>query len=169
MGVCEGMSYIHSNQLVHRDLKPANVLLDKNGMPKICDFGLTRLMSASTQNMTQKVGTVVYSAPEIWNEEYRACEKRIDVYSFAMTMCAVFSRTEPFANERLGLIELLNTITTGYIIVSMRSPINHNSCFNIRSTAETSGDSSFGDTKAWYKCCLPLFLYVYFELDVALL
>jgi hypothetical protein len=89
--------------------------------------------------MTQKVGTVVYSAPEIWNEEDRACGKRIDVYSFAMTMCAVFSRTEPFANERLGLIELLKKITTGYIIVLMHSPINHNSsavendlakCFN---------------------------------------
>ena len=41
-GICEGLHYLHSEQIVHLDLKPANILLDDHMEPKIADFGLSR-------------------------------------------------------------------------------------------------------------------------------
>ena len=44
-GICNGLKYLHELKpsMYHLDLKPANVLLDKNMVPKIADFGLSRL------------------------------------------------------------------------------------------------------------------------------
>jgi serine/threonine protein kinase len=55
-GICEGLHYLHNGSkdpIYHLDLKPANILLDKNMMPKIGDFGLSRLVD-STQTCTTK-------------------------------------------------------------------------------------------------------------------
>ena len=42
LGICKGLQYIHSCKIVHQDLKSDNILLDKNNVPKIADFGLAR-------------------------------------------------------------------------------------------------------------------------------
>jgi serine/threonine protein kinase len=42
-GICDGLHYLHQNQVLHLDLKPPNILLDGNMFPKIADFGLSRL------------------------------------------------------------------------------------------------------------------------------
>jgi serine/threonine protein kinase len=41
-GICEGLQYLHENNIVHLDLKPPNILLNDNMVPKISDFGLSR-------------------------------------------------------------------------------------------------------------------------------
>lgn len=46
-GICKGLHYLHEGRrgalILHLDLKPSNILLDKNMVPKIADFGLSRL------------------------------------------------------------------------------------------------------------------------------
>ena len=42
-GTCEGLKYIHEERIYHLDLKPDNILLDKDMVPKIADFGLSRI------------------------------------------------------------------------------------------------------------------------------
>lgn len=41
-GICEGLRYLHDENVLHLDLKPSNILLDHNLVPKITDFGLSR-------------------------------------------------------------------------------------------------------------------------------
>lgn len=50
-GICLGLHYLHERKIIHLDLKPDNVLLDDSMVPKIADFGLSRLLSEEKSRM----------------------------------------------------------------------------------------------------------------------
>ncbi|CAM0958582.1 unnamed protein product [Alopecurus aequalis] len=59
-GICEGVNFLHGCEppIFHLDLKPANILLDNSMLPKVADFGLSRLFSGSHTHVTKKmIGT----------------------------------------------------------------------------------------------------------------
>ena len=53
-GIWDGLKYLHGEKIFHLDLKPSNILLDKDMVPKIADFGLSRLFSGTRQSHTTK-------------------------------------------------------------------------------------------------------------------
>jgi len=53
-GICYGLKYLHGERIFHLDLKPSNILLDKDMVPKIADFGLSRLFSGTLQSHITK-------------------------------------------------------------------------------------------------------------------
>jgi serine/threonine protein kinase len=56
-GICHGLKYLHTGSeglIYHMDLKPSNILLDKDMIPKIGDFGLSRLFCSSYTYVTDK-------------------------------------------------------------------------------------------------------------------
>ncbi|XP_065207006.1 cyclin-dependent kinase 10 [Planococcus citri] len=61
----KGLKYLHKNYIIHRDLKVSNLLMTDKGCVKIADFGLARTFSVPSKNMTPKVVTLWYRAPEI--------------------------------------------------------------------------------------------------------
>jgi serine/threonine protein kinase len=62
----EGMNYIHKQSILHRDIKSGNLLLTKDGVLKIADFGLGRVFFPSREyNYTNGVVTLWYRAPEL--------------------------------------------------------------------------------------------------------
>ncbi|CAM0943035.1 unnamed protein product [Alopecurus aequalis] len=67
-GICFGLDYLHkqiNETIIHLDLKPANILLDDNMVPKITDFGLSRLLDQQqTISTSSQYGTLGYMAPE---------------------------------------------------------------------------------------------------------
>ncbi|CCF56114.1 hypothetical protein KAFR_0A06790 [Kazachstania africana CBS 2517] len=60
-----GIHHIHRNFVLHRDLKPNNLLLSPDGMIKIADFGLARIMPGPRETLTSNVVTRWYRAPEL--------------------------------------------------------------------------------------------------------
>ncbi|KQJ88893.1 hypothetical protein BRADI_4g21970v3, partial [Brachypodium distachyon] len=65
-GICQGLLFLHGINIVHMDLKPENILLDDNTVPKIVDFGLSRLFGQEQTRMNTQnvVGSYGYIAPE---------------------------------------------------------------------------------------------------------
>jgi len=67
--ILQGVEHLHANWIIHRDLKPANLLLNDEGIVKICDLGLARNISphdgSRSSNLTPGVTTLWYRAPEI--------------------------------------------------------------------------------------------------------
>lgn len=49
-GICDGVAHAHRNLIVHGDIKPSNILITREGMPKLVDFGIARLLSKQDEN-----------------------------------------------------------------------------------------------------------------------
>jgi non-specific serine/threonine protein kinase/serine/threonine-protein kinase len=68
LDVCRGVSYAHQNLVVHRDIKPSNILVNAEGVPKLLDFGIARLLDAEHAEEQTRTGlrafTPDYAAPE---------------------------------------------------------------------------------------------------------
>lgn len=62
--ILQGLSYLHKMHVVHRDIKPANILLNKNGVVKLADFGVSGQTETSMDCLTSWVGTMSYMSPE---------------------------------------------------------------------------------------------------------
>lgn len=78
-----GLHEIHAAGIVHRDIKPNNIIVDKEGVVKIIDFGLARaLPEAKTGGL---VGTPLFMAPELWKHSSISFDQSIDVYAFGVT------------------------------------------------------------------------------------
>lgn len=91
--IVEGMKYVHFRRVIHRDLKPTNILIDHDGVVKISDFGISKLMSTEEQSMTFGIGTLCYMAPEIIDGDDKYDEK-VDVYSFGVLIFFILSGGE---------------------------------------------------------------------------
>ncbi|KAF7141513.1 hypothetical protein RHSIM_Rhsim06G0111200 [Rhododendron simsii] len=91
IGIAKGIEYLHQGcdqRILHFDIKPHNILLDKNFIPKISDFGLAKLCSKeqSVVSMTTARGTVGYIAPEVFSRNFGNVSHKSDVYSFGMLL-----------------------------------------------------------------------------------
>ncbi|KAM3298163.1 hypothetical protein ACQJBY_039901 [Aegilops geniculata] len=68
-GICEGLHHLHTEKhIYHMDLKPGNILLDNDMVPKITDFGLSRLDEKSKTMSEDRLGSLGYCAPEYISE-----------------------------------------------------------------------------------------------------
>jgi len=65
--VCKALDYAHKNGVIHRDIKPANILIDRQGNPRVADFGIAQILGPPDAQMTSSdviMGTMAYMSPE---------------------------------------------------------------------------------------------------------
>ena len=82
--VAEAIAYAHVEGVIHRDLKPGNILLDKDGTPRVTDFGLAKRVEGESQGLTatgQVLGTPSYMPPEQAAGDNARIGPLADVYS----------------------------------------------------------------------------------------
>jgi len=92
-GLAKGISHLHKLKIIHRDIKPDNILTTANDEAKLCDFGLSRFVDHKTSTAC---GTPLYSAPEVWLEEY---DSKVDVYSFGIVAIELVTNTCPYGGS----------------------------------------------------------------------
>ncbi|KAJ4885024.1 Mitogen activated protein kinase kinase kinase-related [Raphanus sativus] len=92
--ICRGLMCIHRMGIVHRDIKSANCLLSSKLTVKICDFGLSRIMTGTTMRDAVSAGTPEWMAPElIRNEPF---SEKCDIFSLGVIMWELCTLTRPW-------------------------------------------------------------------------
>lgn len=113
--LCDAVHHAHQKGLIHRDLKPSNILVDKNGQPKILDFGIARITDANdhaTATMTGKlVGTVAYMSPEQLGGRSSDLDIRSDVYSLGVICYELLTGRLPQDVTELTIAQAARVIT----------------------------------------------------------
>jgi serine/threonine-protein kinase len=92
--IADGLNYAHERGIVHRDIKPANVMLLKNGVIKITDFGIARITATSKTQTGIVKGTPYYMSPEQFSGQ--KVDGRSDIFSLGVMMYQLLTGSLPF-------------------------------------------------------------------------
>ncbi|EMS66816.1 Putative cysteine-rich receptor-like protein kinase 20 [Triticum urartu] len=109
-GICQGLAFLHSINIVHMDLKPENILLDDKMTPKIADFGLSRLFGQEQTRMrTQNVvGSYGYIAPEYL---YRGeISTKSDIYSLGLLILETTTVEKNCSNNEPSVTQFIKSV-----------------------------------------------------------
>ncbi|HVN68887.1 MAG TPA: Stk1 family PASTA domain-containing Ser/Thr kinase [Candidatus Binatia bacterium] len=98
--IASGLAYAHRQGLLHRDIKPANVLVTKDDVVKLSDFGIARAVSQQTMALTKPglvMGSVYYISPEQAQEH--EVHETADLYSLGVVLYQMLTGNLPYTGE----------------------------------------------------------------------
>ena len=107
--IAAGLDYAHRRGIVHRDVKPGNVLLSEEGVVKISDFGIAKLLSLDVTQTGIALGTPAYMSPE--QIHGKALDGRSDQFSLGVMLYQMLTGRRPFGGETTHsmLYQILHT------------------------------------------------------------
>ena len=112
--VCAAVQYAHRNQVVHRDLKPSNILVTAEGVPKLLDFGIAKLLNRESIDGTIRTQpgfrpmTTKYASPEQIRGE--PLTTATDVYSLGVVLFELLTGRYPYGLHRGTAAEIEQAI-----------------------------------------------------------
>ncbi len=96
--ICSAIEHAHRKRIVHRDIKPHNILMTKEGIAKVTDFGIARAVSSSTITMVgSTIGSVHYFSPEQARGGFT--DEKSDLYSIGIALYEMVTGKVPFDGD----------------------------------------------------------------------
>ncbi len=102
--ICGAVEYAHLKNVVHLDLKPGNILIDRDGEPRVVDFGLAKVTGGglvggpgTIQAGEGFLGTPAYASPEQTRGDPGQVDRRSDVYSLGMVLYQLLTGCFPYS------------------------------------------------------------------------
>jgi eukaryotic-like serine/threonine-protein kinase len=108
-GVADGLKYAHAQGFIHRDIKPHNILLDKDFVPKITDWGMSKVLANEVKKSSIAGFSLSYAAPEqVSPSEFGRTDERTDIYQLGVVFYELVTGSVPFGGE--SIVEVGNAI-----------------------------------------------------------
>jgi eukaryotic-like serine/threonine-protein kinase len=122
--VAEALAVAHSLGVVHRDVKPSNIMLARDGVVKLLDFGLARGVGIDMTTLTRTgmvVGTPGYMSPEQFDTH--GVDERSDVYSLGVVLFELLTGKLPFTGQTPVAVAIKHKIEPARPPRSLRADI----------------------------------------------
>lgn len=108
-GIADGLRYAHEHGFIHRDIKPHNILLNDDCVPKITDWGMSKVLAADVKKSSIAGFSLSYAAPEqVSPSEFGRTDERTDVYQLGVVFYELVTGSIPFGGE--SIVEVGNAI-----------------------------------------------------------
>jgi eukaryotic-like serine/threonine-protein kinase len=119
--VAEAMDYAHQQGVIHRDIKPANIMLTKDQIIKIMDFGIAKMATSSKTKTNIVMGTPTYMSPE--QIAGKKVDGRSDIFSLAVVLFELLTGRPPFLADNVSALLFAIAQTPHPSLTALRSDI----------------------------------------------
>jgi len=101
---CRALDYAHRRGVIHRDIKPANIMVTRDGIVKVVDFGIARITDTSKTQTGALLGTLAYLSPEQLRGQH--ADARSDIWALGVVLYELIAYQRPFAGENHAAVLL---------------------------------------------------------------
>lgn len=119
--VAEALDYAHQHGVVHRDIKPANIMLTKDHIVKVMDFGIAKMGSSSKTQTDMVLGTPTYMSPE--QIAGKLVDGRSDIFSLGVVMFELLTGRPPFTADNVSALLFAIAHTPCPALATLRSDL----------------------------------------------